>query len=216
MRKFYSPLANNVCLLIIMIINLVVLSTAYPIEGKSLSSRPSQVQNVKVFIPVLMSEPLVIEEENPPGCRWSRTPGGFIAISYKWGDRLQVPGTSWRTAFEAAAYDWTSLSTKVYFYYSSSSLNVFNTYSADDGNGGQAFGYCSGTVTSHYEMLGNVYYSQTTNQYRAYSNHEAGHGQSIDHIANPGLISIMGYNPDPDIFYRPQSADVVFVKQVYP
>lgn len=199
-----------------MIINLVVFSVAYPVDGKSLSSHHSQLQNVKVFIPVVMKEPLVIEEISLPGCRWSRTPGGFIAISYKWGDRLQVPGSSWRSAFEAAANDWTSLSTKAYFYYSPSSLNIFNTYNADDGNGGYAVGYCYGTETSHYEMLGNSYYNRTTNQYRAYANHEVGHGQSIGHIANPGLISIMGYNPDPDTFYRPQYSDVVFVNQIYP
>jgi hypothetical protein len=63
---------------------------------------------------------------------------------------------------------------------------------------------------------GNTFYGETTNGYHAYAGHETGHGQSIGHIANSGLIALMGYNPDIEVYFMPQPSDIDFVNQIYP
>jgi hypothetical protein len=215
---------NTISLKLIKIIAMICVSlVAFPIDlsasGQSLLSATIDefypTQNHKVYLPIVLNNYPLIEVDAPP-CRWSRTPGGYVAIAYKWGSRLQTPGTSWRVAFEAATSDWTALPTKVYFYYSSNGPTIINTYYANDGYGGYAQPYCNGTVTSRYEIYGNSYYSHTTNEYHAYAGHETGHGQSIGHISNAGVIALMGFNPNPNVYYTPQPSDTNFVNQIYP
>ena len=191
-------------------------SFASELSYSSASAYPLlQLQNHKVYLPIILSNYPLIEADAPP-CRWSRTPGGYVAIAYKQGDRLQTPGSLWRIAFEAAVSDWSGSQTKVYYYYSTNGPTIINTYYANDGYGGYAQPYCNGTVTTQYEIYGNSYYSHTSNEYHAYAGHETGHGQSIGHISNPGVIALLGYNPNPNIYYTPQPSDVNFVNQIYP
>lgn len=76
--------------------------------------------NYHLYIPFVRNSVL----EEIPLCRWPHNVGTYTSISYKWGDRLQSPGTLWRIAFEAAIIDWNSATTMVYFYYLGSSSNV--------------------------------------------------------------------------------------------
>jgi hypothetical protein len=199
-----------------LLISLLTFSIASPVIGKSLTTSSSQTQTYKVYVPIITRNVVVIPEEFAPPCRWSRTPGGFIAIPYKWGGNLQNPGTSWRIAFEAAIIDWYELPTKVYYYYSEAGPTTFNTYSAQDTWGGKSTAYCIGTDTSWYLIEGNIFYDQTINGFHAYAGHETGHGQSIGHVADTGVIALMGTNPDPEIYFTPQPIDIDFVNQIYP
>jgi hypothetical protein len=77
--------------------------------------------------------------------------------------------------------------------------------------------YCNGAETSSYLIEGNSFYTYfSSNQYHAYAGHETGHGLSLGGIANQGLIALMGYNPDGNIYFTPQPPDIVFVNQIYP
>ncbi|MBU1662124.1 MAG: hypothetical protein KKD28_11710 [Chloroflexi bacterium] len=171
-----------------------------------------QNQNHHIYLPVVMNN--FLTEVDIPPCRWHHNIGSYTWISYKWGRNLWKPGV-WRSAFEAAISDWNGVSTKIYFYSSSSGPTTFNTYSADDGYGGYAQPFCSGTTTVKYEVWGNSYYSHTTNEYHAYAGHETGHGQSIGHLSG-SMIALMGFNPDPNIYYTPQQPDIDLVDQIYP
>jgi hypothetical protein len=63
---------------------------------------------------------------------------------------------------------------------------------------------------------GNIFYDHTTNGFRAYAGHETGHGQSIGHVADTGVIALMGTNPDVETYFTPQPVDIDFVNQIYP
>ena len=215
---------NTTLLKHIKIIAMIYVSLVVFLIGSSASVQSSlsantekfyPTQDHKIYLPIILHNYPLIEVDAPP-CRWARTPGGYVSIAYKWGDRLQTPGSSWRVAFEAATSDWTALPTKVYFYYSSNGPTIINTYSANNGYIGYAQPFCNGTVTSRYEIYGNSYYNHTPNGYRARAGHETGHGQSIGHISNAGVIALMGFNPDPNVYYTPQPADTNFVNQIYP
>lgn len=168
-----------------------------------------QNQDPKIYLRLILNKyPF---ELLAPGCRWNN-----YSIAYKWGPNLQTPGTSWRTAFEAAVVDWNILPAKFYFYYSSSGNVTFQTYSADDHYGGYAVPHCNDKVTIGYDVYGNTYYSHTVNIYHAYAGHETGHSQSIGHLADQSVIALMGYNPDPETYFTPQQSDIDFVNTIYP
>ena len=95
-------------------------------------------------------------------------------------------------------------------------MTVFDTYAASDGTGGYAQPYCYGSITTGYDVYGNTYYSRTINGAHAFAGHETGHGQSIGHISNTDIISLMGYNPDIEVYFTPQPPDVNFVNVIYP
>lgn len=90
------------------------------------------------------------------------------------------------------------------------------SYFAQVTYGGKATPYCNGAVTSMYLIEGNTFYDHTANGYNAYAGHETGHGQSIGHIDDTGIIALMGNNPDIEIFFKPQFPDIDFVNQIYP
>jgi len=221
MKISTTSLKNHkpVVAIIVICLSLVILGKSFSASADALSTANISIMNdfgdYKVFLPIIMKDYPLIETGGPP-CRWSRDSGGYVPISYKWGDRLQTPGSDWRVAFEAAISDWYYLPTRIIFYESSDGPTIFNTYSADDNYGGYAQPHCDGTVTSGYEVYGNTNYSHTTNQYHAYAGHETGHAQSIGHISNPGVIALMGYNPDNNIYFTPLTSDVNFVNQIYP
>ncbi len=191
------------------------ISTSAQVLSIVASSELNDFGDYKVYLPIIMNNYPLIETQAPP-CRWSRDSGDYVPIAYKWGDRLQTPGSTWRVAFEAAINDWYYLPTRIIFYESSDGSTTFNTYLADDNYSGYAQPHCDGTVTSGYEAYGNINYDHTTNQYHAIAGHETGHTQSIGHISNPGVIALMGYNPDNNIYFTPLTSDVSFVNQIYP
>ena len=43
-----------------------------------------------------------------------------------------------------------------------------------------------------------------------------GHGLGLGHITEDEGIALMGYNPDRNIYYVPQSLDIGLMSQVYP
>lgn len=71
-------------------------------------------------------------------------------------------------------------------------------------------------MTTRYDVFGNSYYTKTINGYHATAGHETGHSQSIGHYSDPTVIALMGNNPDIEIYFTPQQADITFVNLVYP
>lgn len=181
-------------------------------QSISLAVSASPQQNHRIYLPLVIKS---VPEVDIPPCRWPHNVGTYTGISYKWGNRLQTPGTLWRIAFESAISDWSGAPTKLYFYYSSSGTTIFNTYSMQDGRGGYASIACSGSTTTGVSVFGNVYYDPGNNNIRhAYAGHETGHAQSIGHIACCE-IALMGNNPDPNIYFTPQQIDIALVNQIY-
>lgn len=174
----------------------------------------TEPQAYKIYLPLILNAPLF--EVDAPSCRWPRTTENFVEITYKWGSDLQIPGSTWRIAFEAALSDWSNLQTNVYYRYSIFSSTVINNYEADDHYGGYAVPHCNGVITSRYDIFGNTFYDHTPNVNHAYAGHETGHGQSLGHISNQGIISLLGYNPDANVYYFPQDTDRDFVNMIYP
>jgi hypothetical protein len=110
-----------------------------------------------VYLPMIIS---LVPEVDYPGCRWAYTPGNLLYIPYKWGDRLQTPGSSWRIAFETGLSTWNGTLTPIWYYHNISSDNIINTYNDElAGNRGITYVYCivNGS-TSRVEVYGNIYY----------------------------------------------------------
>lgn len=197
-----------------------ILTIIYSLTSKSvvngqsmfLTISTSSQQNHMIYLPVVINP---VPEVDIPPCRWPHNVGNYTSISYKWGNNLQNPGTLWRNSFESAISDWSGVPTKLYFYYSNSGSTVFNTYSMQDGKGGYAAITCNGSTTTGVNVFGNVYYDTGNNNIRhAYAGHETGHAQSIGHISS-SEIALMGYNPDPSIYFTPQQIDIALVNQIY-
>lgn len=171
------------------------------------------------FVPV--SPVLAVTETGAPPCRWPHTYGGghTTYVTYLWGSNLQTPGSLWRNAFGASLGDWNSLSTLMRYTYDSYGDVIVNTYYAQDGNAGYAQPYCNYSTTYAYDVMGNTYYdivnSYTNNHRRSVSGHELGHGFSLGHISSADGIALLGYNPDPNVYYVPRTPDVNLVNQVY-
>lgn len=171
-----------------------------------------------MLLTTLVGSAAAITEIDAPGCRWTIS-GGTVYIPYTWGGNLQTPGTPWRNAFEAAVGDWNGLDTRIYFYYDNGLPNVtIDTYSRPDGAGGYASYACCWSIPCYYNVYGNTYYDvgYTNNERRAAASHEVGHSQAIGHIPEFEGVALMGYNPDPDVYYTPQGTDEELVNQVYP
>jgi len=176
-------------------------------------------QNNLLYLPIIVKE-YPITESGAPACRWPRNYGSSdISILYKWGSNLQTPGSNWRMAFESGISDWNNATTYIYFYEHPWGIVIFNTYYLNDGLGGYAVPHCNGTITTGYDVYGNLYSDQTggwtVNIRHAYAGHETGHSQSIGHIVN-SAIALMGTNPDPNVYFIPQPIDINFVNQIYP
>jgi len=164
--------------------------------------------------------PLVVRgiREVDVACRWSHLSGATTYATYKWGDRLQTPGSQYRNAFQSSIIDWNSIPTKMRLAYSSSGNVEFNTYSSQDGRAGVTYRFCDGQLLTSAEVLANIYYNpgRTDNSRRALTGHEMGHGLGLGHIPEDEGLALMGYNPDPNAYYVPQSLDIGLMNQVYP
>lgn len=145
---------------------------------------------------------------SPP---WAYNHGShqILYISYKWGPNLQTPGTAWRNAFSASASDWTNTPTPIDFYYSSTSSNSFDLYYRCDNTAGETpqSTNSSGYLVSFISRA-NTCYSHTTG-------HELGHGAGLGHLCSSEGMALMGWNPNPEGLYTPQSPDNRYANDVY-
>lgn len=178
-----------------------------------------------VFLPVVFNGLEPVPEVDLPPCRWPYGgPGNPLWISYQWGDRLQTPGSLWRTAFETGLSAWNNTSANVTFYYYSSSANVINTYEDASNNRGITYITCMGDSTTRVDILGNIYWdiqdNYTANQRKGIATHETGHGISIGHIPNEYARTALMYKFGSLSFFEsvniPQAPDIELVNQVYP
>lgn len=162
-----------------------------------------------------------VSEYDVPSCRWGKSPGQIRYLSYKWGPILApYPNAFWRIAFQSSISDWNSTSTPFWLYETSSSSASLDLdiYYQVGGNAGYAQPTCSGSTTTHYIVRGNSYYYTGSSNYnlrRSLTGHELGHSHSVGHISS-SQIALLGYNPDPNVYYTPQSLDVQLIQQVYP
>lgn len=162
-----------------------------------------------------------VSEYDVPPCRWGKSPGQIRNLSYNWGSNLApYPNAFWRIAFQSSVSDWNNTSTPFWLYETSSgsaNLNL-DIYYQVGGGAGYAQPTCSGSTTTHYTVRGNSYHytgSGNYNRRRSVTGHELGHGHSVGHI-NSSQIALLGYNPDPNVYYTPRSLDVQLIQQVYP
>jgi len=200
----------------------VVLKKHYPHLHLVLFLLTLIIASLVVFqlIPTPVSAQGVNEYDIPP-CRWSKSPGQIKYLSYNWGPNLApYPNALWRIAFQSSVSDWNNTSTPFWLYETSSSSPKLDLdiYWQGGGSAGFAQPTCSGSTTTHYAVRGNaVYYtgSSNYNRRRSVTGHELGHGHSVGHIDST-QIALLGYNPDPNVYYTPQSIDVQLIQQVYP
>lgn len=155
--------------------------------------------------------PLVVRSirEIDVACRWSHQPAITTYVTYKWGDRLQTPGTLYRNAFQSSTIGTAFQQRCVCRIHRQYNFS-FNTYSSQDGRAGVTYSYCDGQLLTSAEVLANIYYDsgRTNNSRRSITGHEMGHGLGLGHIPEDEGIALMGYNHNRNIYYVPQSLDI--------
>lgn len=180
--------------------------------------------NYCVYLPIALNYYPVPEIDIPP-CRWPFSPNNTLYITYKWGNNLQVPGSTWRNAFESGINSWNYTSTWVWFYFNSGSNNIINVENNPSGNyRGITYQICSGGYTIKVDVLGNLYWDlhdqYTILERRGIATHEIGHATSIGHIPNWYPYTALMYKISPlefyNTIYNPQSPDELLVNQIYP
>lgn len=143
--------------------------------------------------------------------------GNDVPVTYSWGSNLQGQ-SAWRTAFGQARDDWNTRPTKVQWIQNDNSLNVWNTYFADDGNAGYA--YRRWNTTNYYfiycDAFGNTFsgYSTTGNQRRSTAGHELGHCLGLEH--SNVHESLMRTPRDRNVIFSPRQDDVDGINAKYP
>lgn len=152
---------------------------------------------------------------NNPPCFWPYTSGVRKTLYYKFGSALSNYQL-WVVAYNSSVSDWNAAQSKVQYTYSSSAASVFDVYNAQDNKAGKTLWYCSGTTMTRADSLGNVFYDNgySANLRRSITGHELGHGISLGHsTVSP---SLMGPNPNPNVYYAPLSDDIAGVNARFP
>lgn len=157
-----------------------------------------------IITTLLVSEAgLAYNNYDNPLCRWPYTVGVRKWLYYKWGNWVD---TEWKAAYNASVVDWNTATDRVGYGYSTGATNTFNMYYSADGRGGYAVWYCSGSTMTKTGAWVNDYYDPGNSNIRqSRTGHKLGHGVSLGHsTVSP---SLMGPNPDPNVYYTPQQDD---------
>jgi hypothetical protein len=89
--------------------------------------------NYCFFIPLVQCN-RPVPEIYPPCGRWPHASGQTLLISFRWGDRLQSPGSLWRIAFEDGSYSWNYTNTHIWYFLNPGADNIINLYDDESGN----------------------------------------------------------------------------------
>lgn len=212
-RFFHTTFLLFTNFIVISLLTLAIQKVSASFGIETTKTYKHEQQNFTVYLPLVYKS---VPETDSPQCRWNHTPGEWTSIFYKWGSNLQLPGSLYRNAFEASIADWSYLPTKIFFYFSSDGTTIIDTYSMQDNQSGYANITCIGSKTKNIKVYGNLFYEPfNDNIRRAYTGHEIGHAQSIGHILSDE-ISLMGHNPDPNIYFTPQQIDIDLIVHIYP
>ena len=173
---------------------------------------------VVVFVGALSgSAPVLAYNNVDPQCAWS---SGQISVPYTWGPNLQNPTYTWRQTFTTSVSDWNAAVTKPQYYESSTSVNQFDSYTAQDGLYGYAAVSC---FVNPYQMASftakaNSEYGPSYNWdasfMRSVTGHEMGHGLGLWHsTVSP---SIMNSSRNRYVTFNPQTDDINGIGSMYP
>jgi len=158
---------------------------------------------VVVLIPLSLQRSLAYNNFDNPPCFWPYTPGVKKVLYWKYQGYVYE---RWARAYSASVGDWNSATNRVGYAYSTSATNRLGMYVAADNRSGYTVWYCSGTTMLRFDAYVNDYYTGTDNWRRSVTGHELGHGISLGHsTVSP---SLMGPNPDPQVYYKPQPDDI--------
>lgn len=118
--------------------------------------------------------------EDDPNCIWPYS-GGTLTLEYRWTSSVD---SDWRPAFEHGIDAWNDLDTNVEWEHDSYGDTALGVYSAEDGNRGINYGYCtSGSNPVRYANTtwGNSYYESTSSERKSTAGHELGHAMGLWH-----------------------------------
>lgn len=145
--------------------------------------------------------------------------GTLTTINYDWGSYLQYQNNPWRMAATSSIWDWNAKSSRIDYSWGNDETVLIDLYydSSPGSEGGICVWYFNSSYLIYAEVLQNSYYSwYSTNQMRSATGHELGHGLGLGHILNTDTIALMGNNPDTNLYFMPQLADIYLLNIVYP
>lgn len=144
-------------------------------------------------------------------CQWFNS-GGGVTIRYDWGSNLQGPSLI-RSAFQAGVGNWNAANTPVNLSENSTEQALLNSDYVPGGAAGWTdWNYCGTNRIYTFAFMNSSGFNSSAAE--ATAGHELGHVIGLGHsFANPAL---MGVNPDPTIFFKPQQDDIDGVIAIYP
>lgn len=148
--------------------------------------------------------------------RW-RYSGGNMTVTYAWGASMPF-SSDWKTAFNAAASDWSAAPTNVDYAYYSASGNKLGIVDKPGGSAGYFWGATDayGYLTS-FSAAGNINQAvtgtYTSTMKRSTAGHELGHGLGL---GEENLrAALMNQNRNRSTVYKPQQDDTDGVNFLY-
>lgn len=157
------------------------------------------------FLPVILNDRM-LPEIDPSPCHWLYDPNEWLAISYKWGSGLQIPGSTWRIAFQSGINSWNNTYTPVYYYPNTSSANKIDiAYLPDIDAQGVTTIFCNGDEIMDWIIIANTYYdyawNYTIHERLGIATHELGHGIGLGHIPDWFLPPAIMYAHPSIVFF---------------
>lgn len=140
----------------------------------------------------------------------------YKTADFKWGNYIQMSGSTVRNAWEDAIDDWND-ACSADFYYSSGAISELNSMHDDDA---ELVGWTdvlqstSGSVAYFYGYL-NAWFPDIgqTNVARSAANHELGHVLGLDELYSGRAI--MNLRRDRTSIYLPQTDDLNGIAAIY-